>query len=53
MGGSWDADDFRGFCMGSYTRPCLGFGGNSSWSSLPQHFKRHGYVTVCLLSICC
>eukprot|EP01043_Picozoa_sp_COSAG02_P042701 COSAG02_NODE_3651_length_6415_cov_50.343097_2_plen_223_part_00 len=32
--------------MGSYSRSCIGFGGNSSWSSIPQHFRRHGYTTV-------
>jgi hypothetical protein len=33
-------DDFRGFCMGSYETECEGFGGNETWSSLPQHFRR-------------
>lgn len=39
-------DDFRGSCMGSTRAVCQGTGGNASWSSLPQHFRRHGYRTV-------
>jgi iduronate 2-sulfatase len=37
--------------MGNYShvcapRPAAGAGGNASWSSIPQHFRRHDYTTV-------